>query len=88
MGENQTNTSDNWWKRAACRGMDSNLFVPDRSVSHWEIRHAKEVCRHCSVRKQCLDYAMEEDNDLSGIWGGTTGRERRTLRSQALRAAR
>lgn len=37
------------------------------------------LCDQCPVRVQCLDYALKNRiND--GIWGGTTGLDRRTSR--------
>lgn len=49
-------------------------------ATHWSrsIR-AKEVCGECPVKVDCLDYALETNQD-SGIWGGTSEEERRTLR--------
>lgn len=73
-------TEHNWRKFAACRGLDINLFFPDRGVSHWEIRNTKEVCESCVVRDFCLEDALSQDEDPGGVWGGTSGRERRALR--------
>jgi Transcription factor WhiB len=39
---------------------------------------AKAVCAECLVRAECRDAGIEGDE--VGIWGGTTGRERRRLR--------
>ena len=78
-------TEQNWHKFGACRGLDTNLFFPDRGVSHWEIEHAKQVCKKCVVREFCLSDALAQDEDPAGVWGGTSGRERRELRRVALR---
>jgi WhiB family redox-sensing transcriptional regulator len=37
----------------------------------------KKICALCTVRTQCLEYALT--HDVEGIWGGTTQRERRKL---------
>jgi len=43
---------------------------------HEEIAEAKEMCGQCPVRRECLNFALE--NDLKeGIWGGLTETERR-----------
>ncbi|MDT2005832.1 WhiB family transcriptional regulator [Rhodococcus opacus] len=39
---------------------------------------AKQVCRGCPVRAQCLDHALEA-RESHGIWGGYTEDERRRL---------
>ncbi len=70
-----------WVDRANCRGIDSQLFYPDRGEP---TRQAKEVCRGCEVRDDCLDYALTSGQKF-GIWGGTSERERRSLRSRRLR---
>ena len=46
---------------------------------------AKAVCAGCSVRAECLDYAIETTARF-GIWGGCSERDRRVLRGQRARA--
>ena len=36
---------------------------------------AREVCRRCAVRTECLGYALD-NNIIDGVWGGTTGAQR------------
>ena len=52
-------------------------------------REAKEVCRGCVVREECLEYALA-NGEKFGIWGGMSERERRRIRRQRAlaRAAR
>jgi len=73
-----------WLDRANCRGIDPQLFYPDRGEP---TRQAKEVCTGCEVREACLDYALASGQKF-GIWGGTSERERRALRSRRLRERR
>ncbi len=40
---------------------------------------ARAVCAGCPAREPCLNYALANP-ELVGIWGGTTGRERRLAR--------
>ena len=42
-------------------------------------REAKEVCRGCVVREDCLEFALD-NGEKFGIWGGMSERERRRLR--------
>ncbi len=44
-------------------------------------REAKEVCRGCVVREDCLEYALA-NGEKFGIWGGMSERERRRIRRQ------
>ena len=75
---------DNWQDDANCLGVDPDLFFPERGAS---TREAKEVCRGCVVRGQCLEFALQ-NGEKFGIWGGLSERERRRIRRQRAQAAR
>ena len=63
----------NWESHAACRDLSSSVFFPERGQSS---RKAKQVCRGCEVRTECLAFALESRQKY-GIWGGLTGEERK-----------
>ncbi|MDP8975419.1 MAG: WhiB family transcriptional regulator [Actinomycetota bacterium] len=65
-----------WQRQANCMGVDPDLFFPERGAS---TREAKEVCRGCVVREDCLEYALA-NSEKFGIWGGLSERERRRIR--------
>jgi len=65
-----------WQRQANCMGVDPDLFFPERGAS---TREAKEVCRGCVVREDCLEYALA-NGEKFGIWGGLSERERRRIR--------
>jgi WhiB family redox-sensing transcriptional regulator len=65
-----------WRRHAACRGLDQNLFYPERGE---DVRVARAVCATCPVIGECLEHALTWPETL-GIWGGTTVRERRVMR--------
>jgi WhiB family redox-sensing transcriptional regulator len=65
-----------WQRQANCMGVDPDLFFPERGAS---TREAKEVCRGCVVREDCLEYALA-NGEKFGIWGGMSERERRRIR--------
>ena len=67
-----------WQDFANCLGVDPDLFFPERGAS---TREAKEVCRGCVVRDDCLEYALA-NGEKFGIWGGMSERERRRIRRQ------
>ena len=71
-----------WRDRAACRGLDINLFFPGPGEMA-KIRVAREYCATCPVQLECLEYALHfPDRDLPGIYGGTTELERRHIRKR------
>ena len=72
-----------WQSRANCMGVDPELFFPERGSS---TREAKEVCRGCVVREDCLEYALA-NSEKFGIWGGMSERERRRVRRMRVLAA-
>ena len=76
-----------WRTNAACRDTDPELFFPIGTTGPAvdQIESAKEVCVGCLARGDCLDFAIATNQD-SGVWGGTTEDERRTIRRK-LRAA-
>ncbi|HWG75033.1 MAG TPA: WhiB family transcriptional regulator [Acidimicrobiales bacterium] len=72
-----------WRQRAACRGVDPDIFFP---VSDEEAEEAKAICAGCSVREACLEYALA-NREYDGVWGGATERERRRLIRQRRKSA-
>ena len=78
-----------WRDRAACRDSAPDLFFPIGSTGAAleEVRAAKAVCARCVVREQCLEFALET-NQEAGIWGGASEEERRTLRRERLASRR
>ena len=79
--------SRDWTVQAACRGIeDPNIFFPigeTEAMEKAKIKVAKEICRICVVRDECLSYAIET-NQPDGIWGGKTHKERKSIRRQWL----
>lgn len=66
----------NWQKMANCLGVDPDMFFPERGAN---AQAAKEICRACVVRVECLEFALE-NGEQGGIWGGYTDRERRRIK--------
>ena len=67
--------------RAACRGVDPDLFFTDG-----RLEQAKSVCAGCPDRILCLGYALE--SGVQGVWGGTDDAERRQLSARLHPAGR
>jgi len=65
-----------WQAKAACRGLGTADFILEVGGNG---RAARTLCSSCTVRDECLAFALA-DPDLDGIWGGTTAKERRPMR--------
>lgn len=64
-----------------CSGADPEAYFPEKGNSGStlrEVQMAKSICKTCPYQAPCLDWAV--NNHELGIWGGTTERERRTIR--------
>jgi WhiB family redox-sensing transcriptional regulator len=68
-----------WHDHARCRNQDANEWVKDSRMAAYTAQ--KSVCRTCPVRGECLSFALAHP-ELTGCWGGTTDRERRSLRKE------
>lgn len=63
-----------WRLRAACVGVDPELFFPDGNGDPRR-KQAQAICDDCPVRRECLKFAEREDIPY-GVFGGRTARER------------
>lgn len=67
---------------ALCREVDPELFFadtrPGKRMSAYQKQAAKSICHQCVHEKECLTYALENDEQF-GIWGGLDEDERREL---------
>lgn len=52
---------------------DVNFFASGSAVNK-----AIKFCQDCSVRSECLEYAIKNEI-VHGIWGGTSERERKQM---------
>lgn len=77
-------TPENWRVRAACRGLDVNLFYAEAGGA--DAHDAKRVCAGCPVRQQCLDAALNQPERF-GIWGGLGEHQRSRIRNPKYTAA-
>jgi WhiB family redox-sensing transcriptional regulator len=75
--------TNSWHLRAACRGLDPEIFYP---VTDEDAEEAKAVCAECSVRQACLEHALAF-REREGVWGGASERERRRIIRQRRKTA-
>ena len=80
---------DDWRPLARCRDHDTNFFFPigvtGPAIEH--IAAAKAVCGECPVQAECLEFALDS-NQQYGVWGGASEEERLVMRRDRRRAAR
>jgi len=74
-------TPPQWVADGLCAETDPEAFYPEKGGS---AREAKRVCTHCTVRAECLSYALAHDERF-GVWGGLSERERRRMKRPAVR---
>ena len=81
--------SANWRDQAECRSTDPALFFPvgTTGAALDQIAAAKSVCIQCAARAECLEFALETNQD-NGVWGGLSEEERRQIRRQRKAARR
>lgn len=75
-----------WQLKAACRGPQASVFFPPPHFERKDEKleretRAKSICSSCSVKDECLDYAVAI-REPHGIWGGLNESERRALIAQ------
>ena len=63
-----------WQAEAACRGMETVIFYPERGALATK---AKAVCAVCPVSAECTDAGLMDNH---GVWGGMAQRDRQAHR--------
>jgi WhiB family redox-sensing transcriptional regulator len=71
-----------WQDDALCAQTAPDMFFPGKGDGA-TARVTKRTCMSCDVRQQCLAYALAQSDEIDGIWGGTSPKERRKLRKAA-----
>jgi len=72
-----------WQLKAACRGPQAAVFFPPSQFERKDEKaerenRAKSICASCSVKRDCLEYAIDI-KEPHGIWGGLNENERKAL---------
>jgi len=64
-----------------CTTQDPDLWFPvgTGSPAILQAEKAKAHCHLCSIEEACLQWALDQ-NEMDGVWGGTTEAERREMR--------
>lgn len=72
-----TSSSSDWRLKARCLDADPEAFFPEKGGS---AEAALRICDECQVSEECLDFALNDLEDLYGIWGGRSERQLRRMR--------
>lgn len=65
-----------WHGDARCADIpDADIFFPERGASTTK---AKAICNGCTVKAECLQYAVDNKMDF-GLWGGMGAKQRRMM---------
>lgn len=71
-----SNNETPWYERGACKDKSEYFFT-----EHLPLREsrkldtiAKSICASCSVSGECLQYAID-NNEEYGIWGGIKAKD-------------
>jgi WhiB family transcriptional regulator, redox-sensing transcriptional regulator len=72
-------TRPTWHRDALCLEHPEVDFFVDTTG---DMGPAKRLCASCSVREECLKYALARPS-LDGVWGGTSKRGRARIRRRA-----
>jgi hypothetical protein len=71
---------DFWSKGLPHCTFDPDKLFPEGYMSEQREQDATVVCIGCPYIQECLQFALE--NDEWGVWGGTTRKERKTMRAR------
>jgi len=75
-----------WHEEAACASYPAEMFFPQTDAPSAGAA-AKLICAACSVREDCLSFALDTAQS-EGVWGGMDAGERRRLRRRVRDRAR
>jgi len=69
-----------WFDLASCKGKDNTMFFGNENgnVPSDVARKVKRICSECPVSFECLNFAIENEEQY-GIWGGLTAKERKSI---------
>lgn len=79
--------NDEWRLKAYCKGKETNFFYPEPGVKGTarQLIDAKSFCNLCPVINECLECAIQ-NNEEFGVWGGLTPKERSRIISNRKRS--
>lgn len=67
-----------WTERALCSQTDPEAYFPKKGANGNLLKRVRAICDACPVKQDCLETALT-NGIAHGVWGGTTGRQRRSM---------
>lgn len=87
LGRTDPRPDTDWHHHAACATEPKETFFPGLGDVATMAR-AKAICATCPVQARCLEEALDGPGfGDHGVWGGTSGAERRRIRARRRRSA-
>lgn len=74
-----------WQRHALCHGRMPDFF-PEYFTER-KVAELRKVCEQCTVRFDCLEFALSFETDRDGFFGGHTPIERAGIRAARVIAA-
>ena len=66
------------FEEPSCAEIGTELFFADDKEDTSEMKLARTICNSCTHKTECLEWAIAHEE--VGIWGGTTGNQRRKIK--------
>jgi WhiB family redox-sensing transcriptional regulator len=84
MSSKPKKNPSNWYEHAACLGYETDLWFPDAPQGRDYFALARQVCKTCEVKQECLDFALSftSENDRFGMFGGLSPKQRMIIRNK------
>jgi WhiB family redox-sensing transcriptional regulator len=73
---------DRFRENAACKGAPYETFFPETAANR-VYKEAIAICAKCTVYKDCLRFAINNNIEF-GVWGGMSPKQRRRTGAQVL----
>lgn len=86
---------NDWIQQANCKGLDTNMFFPEKKKEHQTeytrkevIENIHQICNTCTVKMECYQYALETEKDykghINGYYAGLSPRQRYMKKNLAI----
>jgi len=73
--QNPTIHETTWFDHANCKNQTHQMF-PKEHKDITYITGARNICEHCTVQTECLEYALTfPAADMHGVWANHTSRQ-------------
>jgi len=67
-----------WMREALCQSTPIVWWFPESNKAN-AYNHARQICKRCDVREECLEFALRTNERWWGMYGGKTPQERRVM---------